>query len=174
PIVVGDGVWIAARATIGPGVEIGAGSMVSSAAAVMKSVPANSLVSGVPGMVIMQMASGTAASSHLPAPATAPADISGREGVSAAPEPSGTETRRDGTMTKVEFYAELEFLLKLDPGSIHGTESLLDDLDGWDSLAALEFIAMADKNLHTVLNAPALEACRTVSDLVNLFPGRIT
>lgn len=52
PIVVGDGVWIGARAIIGPGVEIGPGSMISAGAALMKSVPPNSLVAGVPGRVV--------------------------------------------------------------------------------------------------------------------------
>lgn len=174
PIVVGDGVWIAARATIGPGVEIGAGSMVSSGTVVMKSVPANSLVSGVPGTVVMEMAGGTAAASQLPAVATAPAEISEREGLSPAADPNETETRGDGTITKTEFYAKLEFLLELEPGSILGTESLADELEGWDSMAALQFIAMADRDLQTLLDADALAACQTVSDLVNLFPGRIT
>jgi len=173
PIVVGDGVWIGARATIGPGVEIGAGSMVSTAAAVMKSVPPNSLVSGVPGTVIMKMAGGAAASNQLPAQDAQPANISGREVASAAQETSDTRIPNDGRMTKAEFYAELELLIKLEPGSIQGTESIRDDL-GWDSMVALEFIALADEKLHTVLDASALAECETVSDLVNLLPGRIT
>jgi acetyltransferase-like isoleucine patch superfamily enzyme/acyl carrier protein len=173
PIVVGDGVWIGARATIGPGVEIGAGSMVSTAAAVMKSVPPNSLVSGVPGTVIMEMAGRTAAPGQLPVSDAAPAAISGTEVASATQETSDTKIPSDGIMTKAEFFAELELLFKLEPGTIQGTESIRDDL-GWDSMVALEFIAMADEKLHTVLDASALAECETVSDLVNLLPGRIT
>jgi acyl carrier protein len=147
--------------------------MVSTAAAVMKSVPPNSLVSGVPGTVIMTMAGSTSAPSQLPVPDAAPANISGREVASAGQETSDTRISSDGKMTKAEFFAELELLLKLDPGTIQGTESIRDDLD-WDSMAALEFIALADQKLHTVLDASALAECQTVSDLVDLLPGRIT
>jgi maltose O-acetyltransferase len=46
PIVVGDGVWIGARATILPGVTIGAGSVISAGVAVGEDVPENTLVTG--------------------------------------------------------------------------------------------------------------------------------
>ena len=55
PIVIGDGVWIGARAIIGPGVTVGEGSVVSAGAAVMCSVPPNSLVAGVPGRVVTRL-----------------------------------------------------------------------------------------------------------------------
>lgn len=46
PIVVGDGVWIGARATILPGVTIGGGSVISAGVAVGEDVPENTLVTG--------------------------------------------------------------------------------------------------------------------------------
>jgi amino acid adenylation domain-containing protein len=55
PIVVGDGVWIAARVVIGPGTEIGAGSVISAGAVVENSVPPNSLVAGAPAQVIAEL-----------------------------------------------------------------------------------------------------------------------
>ena len=64
PITVEDGVWIGACATIGPGVTIRAGSVVSVGAVVMRSVPPNSLVMGVPARFVMQLK--TLASSHVP------------------------------------------------------------------------------------------------------------
>jgi acetyltransferase-like isoleucine patch superfamily enzyme len=67
PIVIGDGVWIGARAIIGPGVEIGAGSMIAAGAAVMSSVPPNSLVAGVPGRVITRLP-GVISSQRSPEP----------------------------------------------------------------------------------------------------------
>jgi acetyltransferase-like isoleucine patch superfamily enzyme len=57
PIVIEDGVWVGARAIIGPGVKIGSGSLISAGAALMRSVPANSVVAGVPGRLITRLAS---------------------------------------------------------------------------------------------------------------------
>jgi maltose O-acetyltransferase len=48
PIKIGDGCWIGARATILPGVTIGAGSIVAAGAVVSKDVAPNTLVGGVP------------------------------------------------------------------------------------------------------------------------------
>lgn len=46
PIVVEDGAWIGARATVLSGVTIGAGAVIGAAAVVDKDVPANTLVMG--------------------------------------------------------------------------------------------------------------------------------
>jgi len=184
PIVVGDGCWIAAHAIIGPGTEIGAGSMVSASAVVMQSVPENSLVVGVPGKVITRLESG-AGSGRLSEPTAAtpatrreeaqsivPTEARKQESTAAAAKPSGMEPSLDGTMTKVEFYAALESLLEMKQGSIRGTEAL-SELAHWDSMAVLAFIALVDSKLHEVASPVALAACRTVADLVNLFPGKI-
>ena len=53
PITVGDGAWIGARATVLPGVTIGAGSVVSAGSVVQQDVVPNSLVGGVPARVIV-------------------------------------------------------------------------------------------------------------------------
>ena len=52
PVVIEDGVWIAARATLLPGVTIGRGSVVGAGALVNRDVPPNTLVGGVPARVI--------------------------------------------------------------------------------------------------------------------------
>jgi len=75
-------------------------------------------------------------------------------------------------MTTTEFYERLEFILELEPNTINGTESL-DDLEGWDSLAKLSFIAMGDADLDTIVSAKGLLACKNVADLVNLFDGKV-
>ncbi|WP_257021895.1 hypothetical protein [Leifsonia sp. AK011] len=51
PIVVEDGAWIAARATILRGVTIGAGAVVGATALVVKSVPAGAKVLAPPASV---------------------------------------------------------------------------------------------------------------------------
>ena len=52
PIVIEDGVWIGARATILPGVVIGEGSVVAAGAVVSKDVPPHTIVGGVPARPI--------------------------------------------------------------------------------------------------------------------------
>lgn len=55
PIVIEDGVWIAAQVTILPGVRIGRGAVIAAGAVVTKDVPPNTLVGGVPAKVIRQL-----------------------------------------------------------------------------------------------------------------------
>jgi len=52
PIIIEDGVWIGARATILKGVTIGKHAVVAAGAVVTKDVPAGALVGGVPAKVI--------------------------------------------------------------------------------------------------------------------------
>ncbi|MFM7186744.1 MAG: acyltransferase [Armatimonadota bacterium] len=52
PIVIEDGVWIGARATILKGVTIGKHAVVAAGAVVTKDVPAGALVGGVPAKLI--------------------------------------------------------------------------------------------------------------------------
>lgn len=54
PVTVGDRCFIGARATLMPGVRIGSDSVVAAGAVVTKSVPAGSVVGGVPAKVIGQ------------------------------------------------------------------------------------------------------------------------
>ncbi|HEX5184736.1 MAG TPA: acyltransferase [Allosphingosinicella sp.] len=52
PIVIGDRVWIGAKATITRGVSIGDGAVIGANAVVTRDVPANSVAAGVPAKVI--------------------------------------------------------------------------------------------------------------------------
>ena len=52
PITLRRGSWVAAQCFIGPGVEIGEGSIASAGSVVMTSVPANCLVRGNPATVM--------------------------------------------------------------------------------------------------------------------------
>jgi maltose O-acetyltransferase len=55
PIVIQRGVWIAANATILPGVTVGEASVVAAGALVTRDVPPNTLVAGVPARVIRHL-----------------------------------------------------------------------------------------------------------------------
>lgn len=55
PITIHDGCWICSGAIIGGGVTIGANSIVAAGAVVMRDVPANSIVAGVPAKVVRQI-----------------------------------------------------------------------------------------------------------------------
>lgn len=54
-IVIKDGVWIGARATILQGVTIGENAVVAAGAVVRKNVPAHSLVAGIPASIKKQL-----------------------------------------------------------------------------------------------------------------------
>ena len=54
PITIGHGVWVCARAFIGPDVTIGDNAIVGAAAVVTKDVPPNSIVAGNPARVVRE------------------------------------------------------------------------------------------------------------------------
>ena len=55
PIQIGDGAWLGARCTIMPGVTIGDGAIVAAGSVVIKDVPPNTLVAGVPATIKRQL-----------------------------------------------------------------------------------------------------------------------
>lgn len=76
-------------------------------------------------------------------------------------------------MTKQEFLTELEDVLEADAGSIKGDEALTD-LEGWDSLAVMAFIAMVNEKFDVTLSASKLADSKNVGDLVALLGDKIT
>jgi putative colanic acid biosynthesis acetyltransferase WcaF len=54
PITIGDGVWVAAGAFIGPGVTVGDNCVIAARAVVAKDVPAGVVAGGNPCRVIKQ------------------------------------------------------------------------------------------------------------------------
>lgn len=55
PVNIGNDVWIAGHCTICPGVTIGDGAVIAAGATVVRDVPANTLVGGVPAKVIKKI-----------------------------------------------------------------------------------------------------------------------
>ncbi len=70
-------------------------------------------------------------------------------------------------MNKVEFLNGLEEIMELDENSLAGTENL-KDLEVWDSLAVLGFIAMIDNNFGLTLDVKKIMDCVSVEDLISL------
>jgi acetyltransferase-like isoleucine patch superfamily enzyme len=83
PVVVEDGVWIAARVTVLPGVTLGHGSVIAAGALVARDVPPHTLVAGVPARVIKRLSPDRelrGAPGHACVPRTASAEARRGEG----------------------------------------------------------------------------------------------
>jgi putative colanic acid biosynthesis acetyltransferase WcaF len=55
PITLRSGCWIAAQAFVGPGVEVGSGSVVSAGSVALENVPPNSMARGNPAVVVKNL-----------------------------------------------------------------------------------------------------------------------
>ena len=55
PVVIGDDVWVGAKASIMPGVTIGRGAVVGTGAVVTQDVPPFAVVAGVPAKIVRQL-----------------------------------------------------------------------------------------------------------------------
>jgi len=67
-----------------------------------------------------------------------------------------------------EFYLKLDEMLDLAPGTLQGAEAL-EGLEGWDSVAVITFIALADSEYGVMAPPKEIAACRTVSSLADLI-----
>ena len=76
-------------------------------------------------------------------------------------------------MTKQAFLHELEQQLELPSGSLR-EEDKLSDLESWDSMAAVLFIALADEKAGVTLSGSQIAGSKTVGDLLSLLSGRLT
>ncbi len=76
-------------------------------------------------------------------------------------------------MTKKDFLLTLDGLLENEPGTLTGGESL-SDVEKWDSLAVMAFMAMVDEKFGVILSPKQIAKCRTVSDLAALAGDKVT
>jgi len=70
-------------------------------------------------------------------------------------------------MTREEFLARLDELVELPPGTLKGPERL-EELDEWNSIALVGFIALVDAHNGLNLGPRQIAACITVDDLLKL------
>jgi acyl carrier protein len=71
-------------------------------------------------------------------------------------------------MTKPEALRLLEKSLDMGPHTLTGGE-ILRNLENWDSLSILAFIATVDKELALALPGNQVARCRTVDELLELL-----
>lgn len=74
-------------------------------------------------------------------------------------------------MQATEFYRLLDEVLELDPGTLRGDE-LLEDLETWDSLAVISYIALVDEQFGVIIEGEALVKAKSVADLYALAVQR--
>lgn len=70
-------------------------------------------------------------------------------------------------MNSADFLRELDEMLELDAGTLTGAEKLAD-VEGWDSLAVISFIALVDEKLNVVVEGERLARAKTVADLLDI------
>lgn len=75
-------------------------------------------------------------------------------------------------MTKKEFCARFEQMVQMPAGSLKGDEQLAT-LEGWDSMAGISLIAMADVELNIRLSPEKLIQSKTVADLMALLGDKV-
>jgi acyl carrier protein len=76
-------------------------------------------------------------------------------------------------MSRTEFLRALETELEKPEGSMDPGQ-LLAQVEGWDSMAALLFMALADSRLGVVVSGEQIAGAKTVDDLMALLGDRLT
>lgn len=71
-------------------------------------------------------------------------------------------------MQKKEFLNKIEEILEINNNSLSGYEGLAD-IEEWDSLAVMGFIAMVDTNFDITLDVDKIQKCESVNDLCLLL-----
>lgn len=70
-------------------------------------------------------------------------------------------------MTREEVLKAFDELVELPPGTLKGTEKL-EDIEGWNSMAMIGVVALADENGIT-LSARQIAASSSVNDVLGLL-----
>lgn len=75
-------------------------------------------------------------------------------------------------MTRQEFLRALEGQMDLRAGSLKEDQKLAG-LDGWDSMAAVLFIALADEKVGVTISGNQIAQAKNVNDLLSLLGDRL-
>lgn len=75
-------------------------------------------------------------------------------------------------MTRSQFLCLIDEMIEAAPGTAREDHSLAD-LEGWDSLAAVSFVAEVNARLGLTLSAKRLTEASTVRDLIRLVDGSL-
>ena len=70
-------------------------------------------------------------------------------------------------MTHDEFLSQMDDILNLPPGTLRGDEKL-EELENWDSISLITFIALADSSSGVSISPAQVVNCSTVADLLRL------
>jgi acyl carrier protein len=70
-------------------------------------------------------------------------------------------------MNQQTFLAQVDEILELPAGTLKGGETLAD-LENWDSLAMMSFIALASDQYGATVSPRQISGCKCVSDLMHL------
>ncbi len=76
-------------------------------------------------------------------------------------------------MTKAEFLEELEMILNEDANSL-APETVISQVQGWDSIGILGVIAFLDGELGVPVNVEAIRGCKTLCDIIALAGDKVT
>ncbi|WP_042165721.1 acyl carrier protein [Paenibacillus gorillae] len=76
-------------------------------------------------------------------------------------------------MTTIEFIANFEENVVFVPVGTLTVESVLDELEDWDSMATVATIALVDESFGVQLNGTQLLACQTLNDLIELVKHKL-
>jgi acyl carrier protein len=74
-------------------------------------------------------------------------------------------------MTQNELLLEMDEILGLPAGTLRGDEKL-DQLQNWDSMSLVTFIAMADAASGVSISPSQVVNCSTIADLLRLAQGK--
>lgn len=73
---------------------------------------------------------------------------------------------------KKDILSLIEKIFEIDEGLLR-EESVLKDIDAWDSLGVLNLVALVDEKVGVVLSPNDLEKCQTLADIFALFSSRL-
>jgi len=63
--------------------------------------------------------------------------------------------------------------MEIPDGSLNASQALAE-VDGWDSLAAVLFIALADEKVGVIISGDQVAKAKTLDELLSLLGDRLT